>query len=168
MSCEVVFTSEADSTSSEHLLQHYRHNKQQEDLCFALWRPSTGRLRRVALIDEIILPKKGERALHGNASFEPDYLARAVKIACKKNAGLAFMHSHPFPGWQGMSGPDIEAEQDVLAYPAGATGLPLVGLTIGTDGYWSARFWEKDSRENAPSVVRERARCRATVLQDLF
>ena len=28
--------------------------------------------------------------------------------------------------------------------PAGATGLPLVGLTIGTDGYWSARFWERD------------------------
>lgn len=145
MSYDVVFTSEADSTSSEHLLQHYRHNKRQEDLCFALWRPSTGRLRRGALIDEIILPKKGERNLHGNASFEPDYLARSVKIACKKKAGLAFMHSHPFPGWQGMSDPDIEAEQDVLAYPAGATGLPLVGLTIGTDGYWSARFWERDS-----------------------
>lgn len=145
MSYDVVFTSEADSTSSEHLLQHYRHNKRQEDLCFALWRPSTGRLRRGALIDEIILPKKGERNLHGNASFEPDYLARSVKIACKKKAGLAFMHSHPFPGWQGMSDPDIEAEQDVLAYPAGATGLPLVGLTIGTDGYWSARFWERES-----------------------
>ena len=144
MSYEVVFTSEADSTSSEHLLQHYWHNKQQEDLCFALWRPSTGRLRRVALIDEIILPKKGERSLHGNASFEPDYLARAVKIACKKKAGLAFMHSHPSPGWQGMSDADVEAERDVLAYPAGATGLPLVGLTIGTDGYWSARFWERD------------------------
>ena len=53
------------------------------------------------------------------------------------------MHSHPSPGWQGMSGPDVEAERDVLAYPAGATGLPLVGLTIGTDGFWSARFWEK-------------------------
>ena len=79
MSYEVVFTSEADSTSNEHLLQHYRRNKLQEDLCFALWRPSTGRLRRVALIDEIILPKNGERSLHGNASFEPDYLARVGK-----------------------------------------------------------------------------------------
>ena len=53
------------------------------------------------------------------------------------------MHSHPYPGWQGMSEPDVEAERDVLAYPAGATGLPLVGLTIGTDGYWSARFWKR-------------------------
>ena len=147
MSPEVVFTSEADSTSSKHLLQHYRRNKRQEDLCFALWRPSTGQLRRTALIDEIIPPKKGERILHGNASFEPDYLARAVKIACKKKAGLAFMHSHPSSGWQGMSDIDVEAERDVLAFPAGATGLPLVGLTIGTDGYWSARFWERDGRQ---------------------
>ena len=147
MNFEVVFTSEADSNSSEHLLQHYRRNKHQEDLCFALWRPSTGQLRRTALIDEIILPNKGERTLHGNASFEPDYLARAVKIACENKAGLAFIHSHPVPGWQGMSDADVEAERDVLAYPAGATGLPLVGLTIGTDGYWSARFWEKDGRQ---------------------
>ena len=144
MSFEVVFTSEADSVSSEHLLRHYRRNERQEDLCFALWRPSTGQLRRAALIDEIILPKKDERLLHSNASFEPDYLARAVRIACGKKAGLAFLHSHPSSGWQGMSDIDVEAERDVLAYPAGATGLPLVGLTIGTDGYWSARFWERD------------------------
>lgn len=145
MSSEVVFTSEADSTASEHLLQHYRRNKCQEDLCFALWRPSTGQVRRAALIDEIILPKNGERILHRNASFESDYLARAVKMASQKRAGLAFMHSHPSSGWQGMSETDVKAERDVLAYPAGATGLPLVGLTIGTDGYWSARLWERDS-----------------------
>ena len=53
------------------------------------------------------------------------------------------MHSHPGRGWQGMSWDDVLAERDVVAYPAGATGLPLVGLTIGSDGYWSARFWEK-------------------------
>lgn len=144
MSSEVAFTAEADSISSKHLLQHYQRNERQEDLCFALWRPSTGQLRRTALIDEIILPQRGERILHGNASFEPNYLSRAAKIAVKKKAGIAFMHSHPSSGWQGMSDPDVEAERDVLAYPAGATGLPLVGLTIGTDGYWSARFWERD------------------------
>ena len=140
MTYEVVLTSEADTISSCHLLQHYRLGEVQEDLCFALWRPSTGQSRRTALIDEIILPEKGERNLYGNASFEPDYLVRAIKIASEKQAGLAFMHSHPGPGWQGMSHADIEAERDVLAYPAGATGLPLVGLTIGSDGYWSARF----------------------------
>ena len=76
MSFEVVLTEEADSSSGDHLLQHYRRDERQEDLCFALWRPSTGQSRRTALIDEIILPQDGERILHGNASFEPRYLAR--------------------------------------------------------------------------------------------
>ena len=149
MRFEATLTAEANSISSQHLLQHYRQNNTlpQEDLCFALWRPSTGRQRRTALIDEIILPNDGERLLHGNASFQPDYLARALRIARHKEAGLAFIPCHPSPGWQGMSNADIEAERDVLAYPAGATGLPLVGLTIGTVGYWSARFWERDGGE---------------------
>ncbi len=145
MSFEVTLTAEADSISTEHLLQHYQRDVQQEDLCFALWRPSTGKLRRTALIEEIILPQEAERILHGNASFQPDYLGRAMKMAREKKAGLAFMHSHPSAGWQAMSSTDIEAERDVLAYPAGATGLPLVGLTVGSDGCWSARFWERDS-----------------------
>ena len=147
MRFEVTLTADADSTLSGHLLQHYRRDLLQEDLCFALWRPSTGQERQTALIDEIILPKRGERSLHGNASFQPSYVGRVMQIALQKKAGLAFMHSHPSPGWQGMSSPDIEAERDVLAYPAWATGLPLVGMTIGTDGYWSARFWQRDGRE---------------------
>ena len=56
------------------------------------------------------------------------------------------MHSHPGPGWQGLNPVDAETEGDVLAYPAGATSLPLVGLTLGSDGYWSARFWERDGK----------------------
>ena len=144
MNFEVTLTEEANSTSSEHLLQHYRHEIPQEDLCFALWHPSTGKQRRSALIDEILLPENHERLLHGNASFQPDYLARAIKTARQEKAGLAFMHSHPSSGWQGMSSEDVKAERDILAYPAGATGLPLVGLTIGADGYWSARFWERE------------------------
>ena len=147
MTFDVAFTEEAWSKSSEHLLQHFRRQVTQEDLCFALWRPSTGEQRRTALIDEIILPKPNERDLHGNASFQPAYLARAIGIAREKNVGLAFMHSHPGSGWQSMSSADIVAERDVLAYPAGATGLPLVGLTIGGDGYWSARFWERHGGE---------------------
>lgn len=144
---DAVLTDEAYSLSIAHLLQHYRRDITQEDLCFALWRPSTGRDRLTALIDEVILPQEGDRLLHGNASFTPDYMARSIWLARRKNAGLAFMHSHPTSGWQGMSRADVEAERDVLAYPARATGLPLVGLTIGQDGYWSARFWEKDGSE---------------------
>lgn len=147
MRFEVALSAEANSASSDHLLQHYRRNELQEDLCFGLWRPSTGNQRNTALVYEILLPKEGERLLHGNASFQPTYLARAIKIARDTKAGLAFMHSHPGTGWQGMSDTDVEAERDVLAYPAGATGLPLVGLTIGSDGYWSSRFWKRYGSE---------------------
>ena len=147
MTFNVAFTEEAWSKSSEHLLQHFRRDVTQEDLCFALWRPSTGKERRTALIDEVLLPNPNERNLHGNASFQPEYLGRAIRIAREEGVGLAFMHSHPGPGWQSMSSADIIAERDVLAYPAGATGLPLVGLTIGGDGYWSARFWERRDGE---------------------
>ena len=146
MNFEVAITSTANLTSSQHLLRHYNHGESQEDLCFALWRPSTGRSRYTALIDEIVLPEEGERILHGNASFEPDYLARSIKLAREKEAGLAFMHSHPNPGWQEMSETDVRAERDVLAWPSRATGFPLLGLTVGTDGCWSARFWEKHGK----------------------
>ena len=146
MNFEVAITSTANLTSSQHLLRHYNHGESQEDLCFALWRPSTGRSRYTALIDEIVLPEEGERILHGNTSFEPDYLARSIKLAREKEAGLAFMHSHPSPGWQEMSETDVRAERDVLAWPARATSFPLLGLTVGTDGCWSARFWKKHGK----------------------
>ena len=144
MRFEVALSAEANSASSGHLLQHYRRDELQEDLCFGLWRPSTGNQRLTALVYEILLPQEGERLLHGNASFQPQYLARAIGAARQRQSGVAFMHSHPGTGWQGMSDADIEAEKNVLAYPAGATGLPLVGLTIGSDGYWSSRFWQRD------------------------
>ena len=56
-----------------------------------------------------------------------------------------FMHSHPTEGWQGMSHADVVAERDRIAPPANSTKMPLVGLTAGTDGSWSARFWIKQS-----------------------
>ena len=144
MNFEVALSAEVNSASSGHLLQHYRRDDLQEDLCFGLWRPSTGNRRYTALVYEILLPQEGERLLHGNASFQPQYLARAISTARQTQAGVAFMHSHSGTGWQGMSDADVKAERDVLAYPAGATGLPLVGLTIGSDGYWSSRFWNRD------------------------
>ena len=146
MTCDVALTQDAHLTATRHLLQHFERGVLQEDLCFALWQPSTGATRRTALIDEIVLPVDGDRVLHGNVSYNPAYLTRSLGRAVARGAGLAFMHSHPNPGWQGMSQPDVLAERDRLAYPAGATDLPLVGLTAGTDGHWSARFWCRDGR----------------------
>ena len=150
MNFEVVFTQEASASAKKHLLQHYCCNKKQEDLCFALWCPSTGKTRRTGIIDQILLPEEGdeERILHwdqGVVSFTPAYFRRVFKIARQEKKGIAFMHSHPTPGWQGMSHPDVKAEQ-TLAFPARVTGLPLIGLTLGRDGYWSARFWEKSKK----------------------
>ncbi len=144
MKYDVVLTHEAHIQACDLLLQHLREQQVQEDLCFALWRPSTGTERQTALISQILPPENGERHLHGNVSFEADYLARAIRSAYSKRAGLALMHSHPSPGWQSMSHEDIIAERDRIAAPARACGLPLVGLTLGMDGAWSARFWVRD------------------------
>jgi hypothetical protein len=115
----------------------------QEDLCFGLWYPSEGTVRRTALVQRLILPDGGERNVHGNASFNPRYFERALGVALAAGAGLALLHSHPVPGWQDMSPDDVNAEQRHAPATKGATALPLVGLTLGTDGAWSARFWEK-------------------------
>lgn len=140
---EAAFTAEAAAAAEEHLLRHYAQGIRQEDLCFALWRPSTGQSRTTALIDRIILPQEGETLLHGNASIMPGFTARAISEAFREKAGLAFMHSHPYKGWQPLSYPDTVTELSKLLPPSGATGLPLVGLTAGRDGYWSARFWRR-------------------------
>ena len=142
MKYDVVMTHEANQTATEHLLQHYQQDKRQEDLCFALWRPSTGLNRKAAIVYEVILPKEGERNLTGNASFTHGYASRAIFEARRQNAGIAFMHSHPASGWQNLSYVDELAERTVLAPPARATSQPLVGMTVGSDRYWSARFWE--------------------------
>lgn len=142
---EALLTAEADQAACKHLLQHYRRGKMQEDLCFGLWTPSTGQCRETAIVTDILPPRRAERSLHGNASFSGSYLSRATRSAMERGQGLVFMHSHPSPGWQDMSGPDIHAERDRIADTARATGKPLVGMTVGTDEHWSARFWKEGS-----------------------
>ena len=46
MKYDVVMTHEANQIATEHLLRHYEQGERQEDLCFALWRSSTGRTAR--------------------------------------------------------------------------------------------------------------------------
>ncbi len=144
MRYEAVLTEAVHRQTCDRLLKEFRAGRSQEALCFGLWRPGTGAKRLSALVFDFIPPVDGEVSLHGNASFEPHYLTRAVKEACSRKAGLAFMHNHLTPGWQDMSATDVVAERDRIAPPARATGFPLVGLTLGTDGAWSARFWSWD------------------------
>ena len=56
------------------------------------------------------------------------------------------MHSHPSNGWQDMSRADVQAERDRISDTAMATSRPLVGMTVGTDGHWSARVWDQTAR----------------------
>ena len=132
---------------SGHLLQHLYEGRRQEELCFALWQPSTGVTRITALLTDIITPCNGERELHGDASFLPSYVERVIGTALKYEAGIAFLHSHFTPGWQGMSCEDIAAEHYLAPRVFATTGLPLVGLTMGTDCALSARFWPRCGRK---------------------
>ncbi len=141
MSYDAVLPWHTYKQTCDHLLQHTRASKRQEDLCFCLWRPSTGKARYSAIVSDIIKPIEGERTLHGNAAFDSEYLSRSLRLALDQHMGLAFMHNHLSVGWQGMSDEDIVAERDRIAPVAAVTGLPLVGLTMGTDGSLSARFW---------------------------
>lgn len=115
---------------------------EQEDLLFALWTPSQGKQRLTALLHTPIYPVEGDRQRHGNASFNPQYFERVCSAAMAEGCGIAFLHSHPFPGWQGMSLDDVRAEQKMAGAVAALTDLPLVGMTVGSDGTWSARMWE--------------------------
>lgn len=133
-----AMTESIDSVLRGHLIRE----DGQEDLTFALWSPSVGADRLTALVHEVILPQEGDREVHGNVSFHQQYFERVCRLAVAERLGIAFLHSHPYPGWQGMSPDDVIAERRI-AGPAGAlTSLPLVGLTIGSDGTWSARMWE--------------------------
>lgn len=141
MRFSVAMTEPVDCTLARHLDKGLR----QEDLTFALWRPSRGRTRYTAVLNQVILPTDDERILQGNVAFTADYLQHVLAMT-DGTYGIAFLHSHPGPGWQGMSHDDIVAEQVRLASAvAGHTGLPLVGLTWGNDGSWSARFWLRDA-----------------------
>ncbi len=136
----VAMTQDLDREARQHLLRRDR----QEDICFAVWFPSRGETRLTALIERLILPREGERNVHGNASFEPGYFERALAEAAALGGGLALLHSHPLGrGWQGMSRDDVVAEQSHAPAVFGATGLPFIGLTLAGDAAWSARFWER-------------------------
>lgn len=135
----IAFTSKIHREAMGHLIR----GDGQEDLCFGIWYPSEGQNRTTALLYRLLLPQTGDRRVHCNASFLPAYFERALGEVVVVGGGLAFLHSHPGPGWQDMSDDDIWAEQRHAAASQGATGLPLVGLTLGTDGAWSGRFWIK-------------------------
>lgn len=134
-----VFTDEINDTLTKHLAR----KDLQEDICFALYQPSTGSHRLSGIIFKVLLPYSGERQVHGNASFNPEYYERVLNEALKHECGIAMLHSHPRANsWQSLSQPDYEAESSLSSSIYVATNLPLIGLTLsGNTNFWSARFW---------------------------
>ncbi|GGB79782.1 ThiF family adenylyltransferase [Deinococcus soli (ex Cha et al. 2016)] len=117
----------------------------QEDLLFALYVPSVGHERFTALVTDLIYPEEGEREVHGNVSFTGAYLERVYRLAMAKGRGVVMLHSHLGPGWQDASEDDIRADQRVASSAVPATGWPLISMTLGTDGTWSARVWQNEA-----------------------
>ncbi|MEO3405882.1 ThiF family adenylyltransferase [Mucilaginibacter sp. CAU 1740] len=103
------------------------------------------------------MPEKGDRVLHGNVSFTAQYFDRVSKLALEKQSGICFMHSHLTNGWQSMSDDDIVAEESLAPRVKALTGLPLVGLTLSRDHFWSGRWWPKVApkvyhKKDCPSI----------------
>jgi molybdopterin-synthase adenylyltransferase len=135
------------------LATHLGRSDSQEDLCFVLWRPSTGATRTTAVVADVIWPADGERLVHGNVSFTSGYFLRAAALAAETGAGLGLVHSHPGGrGWQDLSHDDHTAEAGHAAQAVVLTGLPLLGLTYATgDTGYSARLWDRTGpRRYAP------------------
>jgi hypothetical protein len=130
----VALTETFDAKLREHLIRE----DGEEDLLFTLYTPSQGQTRDSALLHTPLFPEPGDRQRHGNVSFNRSYLERACREALRQGYGVAFLHSHPIPGWQGMSDDDVRAEARTARTVEAVTGLPLVGLTVGSDGTWSA------------------------------
>lgn len=135
----VAMTTELDGRARDHLLRE----DGQEDVCLAVYAPSTGERRTTALLSGLVLPHPGERSVHGNASFTGQYVVRAASEAASQGLGIALLHSHPMgAGWQGMSSADRDTEKSYAHVAQTITGQPLVGMTLAGDASWSARFWD--------------------------
>jgi molybdopterin/thiamine biosynthesis adenylyltransferase len=130
------------ATLNSILRRHLLRNDRQEEVAFALYKPSVGSLRFTSVIHKVILPDEGDRKVQGNVLINPQYFRRVCKIASAEKSGIVLLHSHLGPGWQGMSFDDIKTECSYSDTSLTLSGLPFVGLTLGTDGTWSARIWE--------------------------
>jgi len=141
MKYSIAITESVNKSMLDHLLR----DNDQEDLCFALYNLSTGKRRTTAIITKVIFPLEGDRNLHGNVSFNNEYFDRVSSIALKESQGICLLHSHPNKGWQNMSRDDYDTESMLSSRVKAITGIPFVGLTVGLDHIWSARFWIKEA-----------------------
>ncbi|OJV93453.1 MAG: hypothetical protein BGO47_05820 [Microbacterium sp. 67-17] len=152
MRYSVAMSGETEAVMRDHLLRE----DGQEDVLIATYVLSTGIERTTALIRSVILPRDGERHVHGNASFTSAYVLRAAHEARLAGHGLVLLHSHPGgSGWQQLSLTDRETESEYERVARSATKMPMLGMTLGgKDTAWSARFWFNRSEPTWAESVR--------------
>ena len=145
MNYRVVLRESLHRKLADHLASGFHGGELQEEACLALWRPGDGCDRYTGILSEVVLPQDGDRDLHGNVTVQGGYLNRVLDRALEANSGVAVLHSHPGPGWQALSGMDEDTESTIIAPFVRETRLPLLGLTMGSDAVWSARFWKRST-----------------------
>jgi hypothetical protein len=143
------------ATVAAELGRHLSRADGLEDVCIATYVWSTAAERRTAVIREVVLPRVGDRPVHGNVEFTGDYVVRAATKARERGEGIALLHSHPGArGWQGLSDPDHNTESEYERVARAITGMPLVGTTLATaESEWSARIrYDRKSSRCTESV----------------
>ena len=154
------FSAAMPASLHQQLAGHLLRADGQEDVCLAIYAPSTGATRTSAVLGRAVLPGPGERAVHGNASFTGSYVLRAAREAASAGRGVAALHSHPGgSGWQDMSGSDYDTERSYALLVREITGLPLVGMTVAGDGSWSCRRWDPSGTPEHGESVRVPGSC---------
>ncbi|SDS41942.1 ThiF family adenylyltransferase [Actinoplanes derwentensis] len=152
MNLSIAMTAEVAAELDHHLIRE----DGQEDVCIATYVWSTGAERTTALIRNVVLPRDGERFVHGNAEFTGAYVVRVATEARDRGEGIVLLHSHPGArGWQGLSSPDHNTESEYERVAQAITGMPLLGMTLATaEQEWSARVWYDRTAPTAAESVR--------------
>lgn len=131
----------------DRLSRHLTRPDGQEDICFAIWRHSTGAQRSTAIIGDPVLPGPEDRRVARTAWFTGDYALRAAREAAAAGGGIALLHSHPgATSWQGApeGSADADSERKIANLCREVTGHPLVGMTLSTGSQtWGARRWDR-------------------------
>ena len=151
MEYNIAFVSKIDKEAIGHL----NRKDKQEDICFCLYEESIGVERKTFLVNKIILPKEGDREVHGNVSIYEQFFTRAKEEAKKTKSGIIIMHSHPEgEGHQSMSPDDYSLEQEYSVVTSGSTKKPLIGMTLsGEDEFWSGRVWCREENKFKPVEI---------------
>lgn len=140
------------------LRQHLVRDDGQEDVCLATYSPSNSESAgsMTACIRSVVVPERGERRVHGNASFTGAWIARVGQLAAERGQGVVLMHTHPRArGWQQMSQTDEDTESGYAGLITKITGLPLIGMTLASgNATWSARAWSGRGAGQAATGVR--------------